>query len=359
MVSFISAAVGCATDNNVVATGNQAVSDDNIGGAINKGGVPSETTANNASETEESAAAQKKRYPEFSGAGDSLELISFVEKNVGSVVNLKLNLQESVPIYGYRNNRDTPFFSGGAAKNLSYAYFIDCNGTGTNWDGQSTDRCDGVRWDAGETRADGASDGVLSGYFKILEIRGDNMTAPNASAKNRNVQLLPVRIADDNTIVTAQNPDHFNHLLFAHAAALKRWLAARPDLRPAQTWDYGEDKMRLLREVDNNPKRHPYYVTGDFNKDGRQEFAVILAYRTSKLDAQTKRKINALAVFDAPPYEGDKMQPTFYSEQNDAVFILHANVNGNLGVSSSESDDGFILIPDGKKYKVKMMLEDN
>ena len=79
--------------------------------------------------------------------------------------------------------------------------------------------------------------------------------------------------------------DYFSHLQPQHRDVLKKWLAHRPWLRPA-TEDDCEDKGNLaLMRRDLGRKVHPYYSVADFNGDGKNDFAVLLDRKSTRLNS--------------------------------------------------------------------------
>lgn len=144
----------------------------------------------------------------------------------------------------------------------------------------------------------------------------------------------------------ALQDEYFNHIKFSYAAALKRWLAAKPGIRPAQISDYDDQKNNPLP---NDASRHPYYAEGDFNNDGNPEYAVVL------IDAKRKR---SLAIFNAAPNDGDSPDPIFTSAELADYDTLSFNEEYKiLIVAPIQSDNGFYLKPSGKSYKAEALSE--
>lgn len=94
-----------------------------------------------------------------------------------------------------------------------------------------------------------------------------------------------------------------------HRQAVRRLLKMRPYLRVATSED-AEDKERLGLVSDSNSGegRAPYYAVGDFNGDGRRDFAVAFV--------NTRRPKNfAVAVFNGPFGRRRQAAPAFYDER--------------------------------------------
>lgn len=149
---------------------------------------------------------------------------------------------------------------------------------------------------------------------------------------------------------SAASDDEIRHLEPFHFTVVKDWLKTRPNLRVLGEADYGAKRLKLLRELEGNPKIHPFYITGDFNQDGTREFAVMLVSRKNK-------GVRAVAVFDSPPVTGEKfIKPTFFLndiKDDGGDIILHDGGDaGGIYVGEAGTDSGFLLTPTGKTYKV-------
>ncbi|CAN5442512.1 hypothetical protein BH20ACI1_BH20ACI1_12880 [soil metagenome] len=124
----------------------------------------------------------------------------------------------------------------------------------------------------------------------------------------------------------AKNIDYFAHLKPEHKEVLQNWLKAKTFLRPAveeiddSMFDensYGnkekfkehfEGNMNMLRETVGKDG-YQYYSKGDFNKDGKEDFAVLL------VDNRLKDRVGdwfSLAIFNAPFKKGKS--PNYYEE---------------------------------------------
>lgn len=68
----------------------------------------------------------------------------------------------------------------------------------------------------------------------------------------------------------------YAHLKPEHQLAVKNYIGDKANLRPAQTSDcknkFGLDSFRQ----NNDKAAHPYYSVADFDKDGADDFAVVL-----------------------------------------------------------------------------------
>jgi hypothetical protein len=141
---------------------------------------------------------------------------------------------------------------------------------------------------------------------------------------------------------------HFpSYVALPHKTVLQRWLTNRPELRPATDEDC-KNELGLRDARKNNKNYHPYYVTGDFNSDGRLDFAVVLID-----ERKSDENKAALLVFNGPlsanttaAYFEDKMDLFGVN----LFFFTDRPKPYRLLVGPFNSDSGFILEPRGKGY---------
>ena len=80
--------------------------------------------------------------------------------------------------------------------------------------------------------------------------------------------------------------NQFAHLQAEHQTAVKNYIGAKTNLRPAQISDcknkFGLDSLRQSA----GKTAHPYYAAQDFNQDKIQDFAVVLYDSSKKIDAR-------------------------------------------------------------------------
>lgn len=80
-----------------------------------------------------------------------------------------------------------------------------------------------------------------------------------------------------NNFGQTKTPDYFAHLKAEHAAAVKNYIGAQSNLRPAQTADCkNKSGLDLFRQTAGKRGAHPYYAVADFNRDKVADFAVVL-----------------------------------------------------------------------------------
>lgn len=138
--------------------------------------------------------------------------------------------------------------------------------------------------------------------------------------------------------------DYFEHLQPEHKDVLQDWLKTKSFLRPGvekidnSMFDENayEDKKNFKENYENNMKflretvgenGYQYYVKGDFNKDGKEDFAVLL------VDNRKKEGDNdwfSLAIFNAPFKKGKS--PNYYEEN------LHGITNSYIVFSDEFSE---------------------
>ncbi len=149
----------------------------------------------------------------------------------------------------------------------------------------------------------------------------------------------------------------FVHIQPAHAVVLKRWLCfQKTNMRPVRADENSASSQKYFRE--DHPNLNPFYAVGDFNNNGIEDFAVILTYFVPNISPLTKRPLNAMAVFEmSPAASGNSPKAAYFSDRIDSLFIIAGREKGSLGIASYPSDDGFMLVPKGKTYTAKAMVD--
>jgi len=128
----------------------------------------------------------------------------------------------------------------------------------------------------------------------------------------------------------------------AHRQVLRGFLRTRPDLRVA-TYADAENKRTLeFLNEGYGENKSPYYAVGDFNNDGREDFAVAFV--------NTRRpKDFAVAVFHGPFRGRRSVAPAYYNEKEfgtDAfLFASTAERPHTLSVGISGGDMTTMLKP--------------
>jgi hypothetical protein len=141
-----------------------------------------------------------------------------------------------------------------------------------------------------------------------------------------------------------------------HQQVLQRWLRREPELRVATDEDCG----RCAGDIANQKKLsgrdyHPYYAVGDFNGDGREDFAVALI----EIEESGERAIQKfiVAVFNAP-FSSRRTEPSFKKENlnlRDGGLFFGAPKSKpfRLSIGLFSNDSGLTLMPRGRSYLAK------
>jgi hypothetical protein len=122
------------------------------------------------------------------------------------------------------------------------------------------------------------------------------------------------------TRISAAQSDVPSFINPAHRQAVRSFLKMKPHLRVATYADTDEHGRNLLGNVNGSEfgeNNSPYYAVGDFNNDGREDFAIAFV--------NTRRpKDFPVAIFNGP-FRGRRwIAPAFYNEQKFGVsdFLL-------------------------------------
>lgn len=150
----------------------------------------------------------------------------------------------------------------------------------------------------------------------------------------------------------AEMPEYIS--VVEHRAVLQKWLREEPGLRLATDADCGECENEIANQRRlSGADYHPYYVVGDFNGDGKQDFAVAAI----ELEADAEGKANqrfVVAVFNAP-FSRRKVEPAFDKDElvlrdGGLFFGPPRQKPYRLFIGVFGSDQGLTLVPKGKKY---------
>lgn len=98
-----------------------------------------------------------------------------------------------------------------------------------------------------------------------------------------------------------------------HRPAVRGFLKAKPHLRVATFADADEHGKEVLSEVNDGnygegKNSSPFYAVGDFNHDGREDFAIAFVNTRSP-------KVFPVAIFNGPFRGRRSFQPAFYNEK--------------------------------------------
>jgi hypothetical protein len=155
----------------------------------------------------------------------------------------------------------------------------------------------------------------------------------------------------------AQTKELPSYISPQHRIVLQQWLKREPDLRVATDADCGQcandiANQRRLSGADY----HPYYVVGDFNGDGRQDFAVALIEMEADAEGRINQKF-VVAVFNAP-FSRRRVEPAFFKDnlnlRDGGLFFGPPRQRPDrLFIGLFTTDTGLTLIPRGRKYVAK------
>lgn len=149
----------------------------------------------------------------------------------------------------------------------------------------------------------------------------------------------------------AEVPDYFSA---EHRTILQKWLAKNPKFMVATDKNCGQcaEEIANQRRL-SGADYHPYYVVGDFNGDGKKDFAVALTELEADDEGRAEQKFMVL-VFNAPlsrrtaipAFKKDDLilrdGGLFFGPPRPRPYRLFIGLFGN--------DQGLTLIPRGRKY---------
>lgn len=150
----------------------------------------------------------------------------------------------------------------------------------------------------------------------------------------------------------------------AHAAALQEYLAKHPrlDFMPESVCDRGS--LKAMREHFGS-QFAPFYTVGDFNYDGRQDFALVLvkagAPRVDTTLGEPHRYRYDVRVVVFNGAGGDRYRPAFerdYDAPLVCFLALSRERRSKLYFAIFETDDGFVMTPAGRGYIAEALFDD-
>ena len=159
-------------------------------------------------------------------------------------------------------------------------------------------------------------------------------------------------------IVAAQKS--VSELAPSHASALQEFLTRHPDLDFMSEKVIDQDYLKSMRQY-LGARLMPYYHKGDFNGDGRQDFAHILA-REGPLEDQgpeiteTHRYRYPITIVVFNGMKGGRYREAFVRNYT-APLVCFLNTTGGrkkrLYFGVSETDEAFGMTPVGRGYIVE------
>ena len=159
-------------------------------------------------------------------------------------------------------------------------------------------------------------------------------------------------------IVAAQKS--VSELAPAHASALQEFLTRHPNLDFMSEKIIDQDYLKSMRQY-LGARLMPYYHKGDFNGDGRQDFALILAREGPPEDqgpeiAETHRYRYPITIVVFNGMKGGRYRAAFVRDYS-APLVCFLNTTGGrkkrLYFGVSETDEAFGMTPAGKGYIVE------
>lgn len=155
----------------------------------------------------------------------------------------------------------------------------------------------------------------------------------------------------------AQQQELPSYLDAQHRGVLQRWLKREPNLRLATDKDCGQcdEELANQRRI-SGADYHPYYAVGDFNGDGKKDFAVAAIELEADEEGRAEQKF-VVVVFNAP-FSRRKAEPAFDKDalnlRDGGLFFGPPKASaGRLFIGLFSNDTGLTLIPRGRKYVAK------
>jgi hypothetical protein len=146
-----------------------------------------------------------------------------------------------------------------------------------------------------------------------------------------------------------------SHVRPQHKEVAEQWLtssARRANLRIASEKDCLNKSGLAATRKERGRNYHPYYAVGDFNRDGREDFAIAFVN-----DGRRQGKFS-FAIFNGP--FSNSSVPAYIDENVDLseMGFGYGGRGSDLLLGEFQSDYCVILKPRGKTYRGKPCLED-
>lgn len=159
-------------------------------------------------------------------------------------------------------------------------------------------------------------------------------------------------------VLTAQKS--VSELVPAHASALREFLTRHPELKFMSEKSIHQDYLQYMRGH-LGARLTPFYQKGDFNGDGRQDSAVILARKGPPEDqgpelAGSHRYRYPITIVIFNGTKSGAYKPVFIKKLT-APLVCFLNTTGGrkkkLYFGVYETDEGFTITPAGEGYIIK------
>lgn len=156
-----------------------------------------------------------------------------------------------------------------------------------------------------------------------------------------------------------------SQLLPAHASALQQFLSGHPDLDFMSESDCDRASLRDMRKH-FGARFMPYYRVGDFNRDGRQDFALLLAKDAPPKEdpglADTHRFQYEVTVVVFNGLRGGGYKTVFVKNTTAPLVCFLAmsrEKRSKLYFAVYETDAGFVMTPAGQGYIAEGLSEED
>jgi hypothetical protein len=176
--------------------------------------------------------------------------------------------------------------------------------------------------------------------FQLACGQTQTVSNENNNKKNAaNTNQANITSVVDETEVQKKEVDYFAHLKPEHKEVLQEWLKKRPYLRPAiEEIDSTLGKSEL-EDVHKN-SRTQFYTIADINKDGKEDFAVLL------IDTERKNKF-AIAIFNGKFSKGQV--PNHFEENLNRISDSHIEYVKEKDSDNYFSSNSFLLLSDKER----------
>jgi hypothetical protein len=151
----------------------------------------------------------------------------------------------------------------------------------------------------------------------------------------------------------------------AHASALQQFLSEHSDLDFLSERDCDREALKGMREH-FGARFMPFYRVGDFNYDGRQDFALVLAKDTPPKEdpdlADTHRFQYEVTVVVFNGLRRGGYKAVFIKNTTAPLVCFLAmsqEKRSKLYFAIYETDAGFVITPAGQGYIAEALSEDN